>query len=294
MTHRRSKIFVSYSHADKEYLQRLRIHLKPFERQQLVEVWADTKIVPGSNWKMEIRKAIDQCAAAILLISADFLASDFIAENELPPLLSKASEHGATILPVILKPCAYVDMPELTAFQSLNDPKEPLVSLDDYKREELWYKVAISVKQSIEVIGAISATEGMPTESSRDDLFTYSGDSDYFMPFDIADIDQYLVYEYQHMDDLTFMPLADIVFERHPKRDEIIEKMKNRFKRAGWEGDGSIQILWLPPFLGAGVEDTYGVCVWHVKQSNNGSSWIAAPVPLPFERLLSQNYRGPR
>ncbi|WP_218585350.1 hypothetical protein, partial [Pseudomonas sp. FSL R10-0071] len=65
----------------------------------------------------------------------------------------------------------------------------------------------------------------------------------------------------------------------------LIEEAEKLLKRHGWEGDGTLELLWLPPFIGVGVEDTYGVVCFHVKQSNNGTSWFASKYALPFETL---------
>ena len=91
---KRTQVFVSYSHVDSEYLARLRVHLRPFERKNLVDVWSDAKVKAGQRWRKEIEDAIGRAAVAILLVSADFLASDFVAENELPPLLKAAQGEG--------------------------------------------------------------------------------------------------------------------------------------------------------------------------------------------------------
>jgi hypothetical protein len=56
------------------------------------------------------------------------------------------------------------------------------------------------------------------------------------------------------------------------------------FKKAGWEGDGSIEALWIPPFMFANP-DTMGIHIWHVKQSNNGTSWLCADKPYSFPAL---------
>src|SRR5512144_407460 len=97
-----TKVFISYSHADEEWLERLKRHLKPLVREGYLDFWDDTHIHPGDDWQQEIRTALDKAQVAVLLISADFFASDFIDENELPPLLAAAQADGVRILPVIL------------------------------------------------------------------------------------------------------------------------------------------------------------------------------------------------
>ena len=72
-----------------------------------IEVWSDKSIKPGGSWKKEIRSALVRAQAAILLVSADFIGSDFIHENELPPLLEAADEEGLQILWVPVSSCAY-------------------------------------------------------------------------------------------------------------------------------------------------------------------------------------------
>lgn len=142
-------VFISYSHADIEYLNRLKIHLKPFEKNELIDLWEDTKIKAGEKWKEKIERALEKSVIAILLISADFLASDFIIDNELPPLLKAAEEKGKLILPVILKPCRFTKNPHLSKFQAVNDPKIPLSKLDENGREEVYVEIANYIGDSI-------------------------------------------------------------------------------------------------------------------------------------------------
>lgn len=83
----RDQIFISYSHADSDYQLRLRMHLSIFERSGSVKYWSDTQLRTGDQWRNEIENNLEKTAVAILLVSADFLDSDFIRSNELPPLL---------------------------------------------------------------------------------------------------------------------------------------------------------------------------------------------------------------
>ena len=83
------------------------MHLRPLVRDEELDLWDDSRIDPGSNWRNEIRQAIDKANIAVLLISADFLASDFINNNELPPLLEKAQNDGTIIHSIIVSPCRF-------------------------------------------------------------------------------------------------------------------------------------------------------------------------------------------
>ncbi|BEH16490.1 hypothetical protein MAALD49_38580 [Marinobacter shengliensis] len=289
----RNQVFVSYSHRDSDYLARLKVHLRPFERQGLVELWSDSKIGPGDRWKREIAEAIDRAAAAVLLISADFLASDFVAENELPPLLSRAEEEGVKILPVVLKPCAFTDIEEISQFQSVNDPKRTVAELSEADSESLWYGVAAAVRDAIQKVEAEQPSE-QPVKSPYDEPFIEKFGGSYVGLFteELSNpevINDFAVYEYSHVDELSYMPRADDMIGHVEGFDEALKKVKEKFRRAGWEGDGAIRLMWLPPFVGAGIEDTWGLGIWFVKQSNNGTAFMASPVPLPFSRLLEQN-----
>ncbi len=132
----RDKVFVSYSLSDKNYLDDIKKHFKPFEDQ--ISFWDNSKILPGQNWKEEIALAIDQTKVIILLVSADFLASDFIISNELPPLLKAAESEGAVILIVILRPCLFEVIDELNQYQTMNPTNKSVLKMDVIEREELY------------------------------------------------------------------------------------------------------------------------------------------------------------
>jgi hypothetical protein len=145
---KRTRVFISYSHEDAEWLERLQKHLAPLERDGAL-VWDDTRLKAGARWREEIRGALAETRVAVLLVSADFLASDFIATDELPPLLQAAAEDGATILPVIISPCRFERMESLSRFQAVNDPRKPLVKLRRGNREEVLDAVARAVEDAL-------------------------------------------------------------------------------------------------------------------------------------------------
>ena len=82
------KLFISYSHKDREALERFQRFLLSLEQKGLVDAWDYTRIKPGDDWKVEIDKALADPKVAVLFISQDFLASKFISEEELPHLLA--------------------------------------------------------------------------------------------------------------------------------------------------------------------------------------------------------------
>jgi hypothetical protein len=145
----RPSVFVSYNHADIEALRRLQVHLKPLQKKGEIELWADTEIKAGDKWRDQIAEALDRAAIAVLLISPDFLASDFIVDNELPPLLQAAEQKGTVILPVILKPSRFLRDENLSPFQAINPPSRPLLSLPPIEQDRIWDEVAQAIESKI-------------------------------------------------------------------------------------------------------------------------------------------------
>jgi len=147
---KKSKIFISYSHKDKEWLEILNPYIKGMQLEGLkLDYWDDTKIKTGENWKEEIAKALKESNIAILLISQDFLASDFIQNNELPIILENAKENGIRVLPVILSPCRFLKTNILKDFQSLNKPEIPLNSLEKHQIQSLLVRLTYDIEESI-------------------------------------------------------------------------------------------------------------------------------------------------
>jgi hypothetical protein len=145
----RTKVFISYSHKDKKWLERLQQHLKPLERDGLLDRWDDTHIKPGQIWHDEIQRALETARVAVLLVSADFLASDFIAKDELPPLLAAAKDQGTFILPVIVSASLFGDTPSLSQFQAVNTPDRPLNGMSRADQEKILVQVAKTIRDTI-------------------------------------------------------------------------------------------------------------------------------------------------
>jgi chaperonin GroEL (HSP60 family) len=161
----RPTVFISYSHQDRQWLARLRVHLKPLERDFAIDIWDDSRIEPGTNWKNEIALALQSANVAVLLVSADFLGSDFIASDELPPLLNAAEGRGTRIIPVHLSASRFRKTPGLAQFQSINDPATPLVSVPVGEQEAVFVKLADAIEAYLFAGSGRAATapSGSPT-----------------------------------------------------------------------------------------------------------------------------------
>lgn len=91
----------------------------------------------------------------------------------------------------------------------------------------------------------------------------------------------WVVYHYEYIDDLNWMPPADELFRDWSLGDELLAQVGARLRQIGWDGEGVFQVFWLPPFLGVGVNH-YGCYGLLVKQDEDGIAWLASPVPLPW------------
>ncbi|MEO8496737.1 MAG: toll/interleukin-1 receptor domain-containing protein, partial [Planctomycetota bacterium] len=143
----RDQVFISYSHKDKKWLNQLLTHLKPHARDGSVSNWSDQQIKPGSKWFDEIKAALTRAKVAVLLVSPDFLASEFIREHELTPLLSDAVSGGVTILWIPVRSSAYQTSP-LKDYHALSEPSEPIYNLRG-KRDETWVKICEKISDAL-------------------------------------------------------------------------------------------------------------------------------------------------
>lgn len=128
----RDQVLISYSHKDKIWLDRLETVLKPMVGRGAVAVWSDTRIQPGARWRDEIENALVRAKVAVLLASPDFLASNFLAEIELPQLLAAAERDGMALLWVYVRPCLYGGTP-IAGYSAAHDIAKPLAERDDWE-----------------------------------------------------------------------------------------------------------------------------------------------------------------
>jgi hypothetical protein len=142
----RDQILISYSHKDKKLFQEVKTMLAPAIQKGIVNIWDDTMIRPGAQWKAEIEKALASVRVGVLLVSENFLESEFITKNELPPLLKAAQDDDATIFWVYLSHCLYQHT-EIEQFQAAHDISRPLNELPKPRRNAAWREICNKLMQ---------------------------------------------------------------------------------------------------------------------------------------------------
>lgn len=119
-------VFISYSHKDEEWKERLVKQLRVFGQQLLIEIWDDRHIKGGDYWQTEIQTAMDTASLAVVMVSADSLTSDFILNQEIPYLLGRQRKAGLPILPIIVRETNWKVIEWLKNIQVLPKDGRPL------------------------------------------------------------------------------------------------------------------------------------------------------------------------
>ena len=138
----RDQVFISYSRKNRDILDRIVTHFEAAKNIGVnLNIWEDSKISAGDDWQNEIRQNLSRCKVAILLVSTDFLASDFIKKKELPHIINALHNKELTLLSVILDPCRFNSHPILSKFQSINPPEQQLSQLNEHDKAIYYEKL---------------------------------------------------------------------------------------------------------------------------------------------------------
>lgn len=142
-THGTPKVVISYSPEDRDWLEKLRTHLGLLERQHMIALWDNTQIGIGKRPIQAVAEALNAAHFAVLLVSASFLASDFIAQHELSHILQRLSRGQLTILPILLSPCMFQES-SLGQYDPFN-LNRPLSTLSPPEQDKVFVCVARTI-----------------------------------------------------------------------------------------------------------------------------------------------------
>lgn len=121
------EVFISYAHKDRKLRDELATHLSNLRKQGIINDWFDGDILPGSEWQSEIMARLNQANIILLLVSSDFISSDFCYDIEMIRAIDRHKADKARVLPIILRPCDWEGTP-FAELQVIPSNAKPVVS----------------------------------------------------------------------------------------------------------------------------------------------------------------------
>lgn len=163
---RAMKIFISYARKDEAFRAQLLVFLTGMQRRGLIAPWHDRLIEGGSDWRADIRRELETCDLALLLVSAEFLHSDFIHSEELAYLMQRRQEQGIRVLPLIVRPCDW-EHEEIGKLAVLPANGKPLITFSeaDGARDQAWTEIGKQIRAMAEDFQRLQA-QPLPQEQN--------------------------------------------------------------------------------------------------------------------------------
>src|SRR6266436_648369 len=121
------EIFCSYAHEDESWLRKLETHLSLLKRQGLISLWHARLITPGTDWAHAIDTHLETASVILLLVSADFIASDYGYGTEMKRALERQKAGEARVVPILVRPVDWRDAP-FAYLQALPTDAKPISS----------------------------------------------------------------------------------------------------------------------------------------------------------------------
>src|SRR5688572_20889200 len=148
------RIFFSYAHEDEKFREELEKHLSFLKRNKKIIGWHDRRITGGSNWEQEINENIDKAQIILMLISPDFIASDYCFETESIRALERHKKKEAVVIPIIVRPCLWTETP-FKSLQALPTDGVPISTCSN--PDEAWLDVAKGLLKVVDQLLKVNA-----------------------------------------------------------------------------------------------------------------------------------------
>jgi tetratricopeptide (TPR) repeat protein len=153
-------IFYAYAHQDESFRHELEKHLSLLHRQGQIIAWHDRHIIPGSNWAQDIDTHLDSASVILLLISTDFLASDYCYGVEMERALQRHKDNEAQVIPILLRPVGLGGTP-LAYLQALPTDAQPISTWEN--SDQAWLDVVNGIKKAIDKLRATTPSSIRPS-----------------------------------------------------------------------------------------------------------------------------------
>jgi hypothetical protein len=160
-------IFFCYAHEDEALLKKLQAYLSPLQRQGLIAIWHDRDISAGTEWEREISERLNEAKIILLLVSPDFMNSDYCYSVEMKRALERHERKEAMVIPVIVRPIFWQGV--LGNIQALPTDAKPLVDRSWHTLDEALYDVAEGIRKIVEKFNSqpVSPAEVLPKQASK-------------------------------------------------------------------------------------------------------------------------------
>lgn len=143
------KVFYSYTHADEKFRDSLETHLSILRRKGYIDEWHDRKIIAGSDWESEIDSQLSSSDIILLLVSPDFIASDYCYSVEMEQAMELHESKDSVVVPIVIRPTGITDEP-FASIQMLPTDRKPITTWDN--EDIAWLDVVDGLKKTIEDI----------------------------------------------------------------------------------------------------------------------------------------------
>ena len=141
------RAFISYCHADSDIFNRLMVHLKSLEREKIIDTWSDYNIVPGQDISESVKLNMEHSELFLLLISPDFIASDYCIEKELEYVIKRHNLGTALVVPVIVRPCNWKSVYNISQLKALPNDAKPISSTRN--QDKAYLQVIEGIKEFV-------------------------------------------------------------------------------------------------------------------------------------------------
>ncbi len=143
------EVFFSYAHEDEKLRDELAKHLKLLQRQGVIKAWHDRKISAGTEWKDQIDEHLESARIILLLISPDFINSDYCFDIELKRAIERHTVHQAVVIPIGLRPCDWKN----TSFGKIQGlPKDAKPVTTWANQDEAFLNIEQGIRQVAEAL----------------------------------------------------------------------------------------------------------------------------------------------